>query len=48
MTGANLFSAEGTPKIQFEDIYVRGSEPASMRSRILEEIYSYDSLESGG
>ena len=48
MTGANLFSAEGTPKNLFEDIYVRGSEPASMRGRILEENYSYDSLESGG
>ena len=47
MTGANLFSAEGTPKNLFEDIYVRGSEPASMRGRILEENYSYDSPKNG-
>jgi len=36
--------AEGTPRILFEDIYVRGSEPKSMRGRILEENYSYGPL----
>jgi hypothetical protein len=41
-----FFIAEGTPKNLFEDIYVRGSEPAYMRGRILEENYSYDSHES--
>jgi hypothetical protein len=46
MTSTNLFSAEGTPKNLFEDIYVPGSEPASMRGRILEENYSYDSHKS--
>jgi len=32
---------EGTPKNLFEDIYVHGSEPASMRGPILAENYSY-------
>ena len=36
-------AAEGTPKNLFEDIYVKGSEPQSMRGRILEENYSYQS-----
>jgi pyruvate dehydrogenase E1 component alpha subunit len=32
---------EPTPKILFEDIYVRGSEPAYMRGRTPEETYYY-------
>jgi pyruvate dehydrogenase E1 component alpha subunit len=32
---------DGTPKILFEDVYVKGSEPKSLRGRILEENYSY-------
>jgi len=39
----DLIVAEGTPKILFEDIYVRGTEPPFMRGRILEENYSYPS-----
>jgi hypothetical protein len=31
-----------TPKILFEDIYVRGSEPAFMRGRIPEENFYYE------
>lgn len=30
---------ENTPKILFEDIYVRGSEPEFLRGRTLEETY---------
>lgn len=33
---------DATPKILFEDIYVRGSEPEYMRGRIPEENYYYD------
>ena len=32
---------EATPKILFEDIYVRGSEPAFMRGRTVDETYYY-------
>jgi pyruvate dehydrogenase E1 component alpha subunit len=32
---------EGTPKILFEDIYVRGSEPQFIRGRTLDENYYY-------
>lgn len=32
---------DATPKILFEDIYVRGSEPEFMRGRTLEENYYY-------
>lgn len=32
---------EATPKNLFEDIYVRGSEPAFMRGRIPEENFYY-------
>ena len=32
---------EATPKILYEDIYVRGSEPQFMRGRIPEEDYYY-------
>jgi pyruvate dehydrogenase E1 component alpha subunit len=32
---------EATPKILFEDIYVRGSEPQFMRGRTLDENYYY-------
>jgi pyruvate dehydrogenase E1 component alpha subunit len=31
---------ENTPKILFEDIYVRGSEPDFMKGRTLEETYA--------
>lgn len=33
---------EATPKILYEDIYVRGSEPQFMRGRVPEENYYYD------
>lgn len=33
---------EATPKILFEDIYVRGSEPQFLRGRIPEENYYYE------
>ena len=33
---------ETTPKILFEDIYVRGSEPDFMRGRIPDENYYYE------
>jgi pyruvate dehydrogenase E1 component alpha subunit len=33
---------EPTPQILFEDIYVRGSEPAFMRGRIPDENYYYE------
>ena len=36
------WTAEGTPKNLFEDIYVKGSEPKYVRGRILEENYSYE------
>lgn len=40
---------EATPKILFEDIYVRGSEPEFMRGRIPDENYYYDqSVSEGG
>ena len=32
---------DATPKILFEDIYVRGSEPDFMRGRIPEENFYY-------
>lgn len=32
---------EATPKILFEDIYVRGSEPAYLRGRTTDETYYY-------
>lgn len=33
---------DATPKILFEDIYVRGSEPEFLRGRIPEENFYYD------
>lgn len=33
---------DATPQILFEDIYVRGSEPAYLRGRIPEENFYYD------
>ncbi|KAI0997697.1 Pyruvate dehydrogenase E1 component subunit alpha [Podosphaera aphanis] len=36
-----MAAPEATPKILFEDIYVRGSEPVSMRGRTLDESYYY-------
>jgi pyruvate dehydrogenase E1 component alpha subunit len=33
---------DATPKILFEDIYVRGSEPEFLRGRIPEENYYYE------
>ncbi|KAI9799063.1 MAG: alpha subunit of pyruvate dehydrogenase [Piccolia ochrophora] len=33
---------EATPQILYEDIYVRGSEPAFLRGRVPEENYYYD------
>ena len=33
---------EATPKILFEDIYVRGSEPAYLRGRTPDETYYYE------
>ncbi|KAF1344459.1 pyruvate dehydrogenase E1 component subunit alpha [Delphinella strobiligena] len=37
-----MAAPDATPKILFEDIYVRGSEPEFMRGRIPEENYYYD------
>lgn len=40
---------ETTPKILYEDIYVRGSEPEFMRGRIPDENYYYEqSVREGG
>lgn len=40
---------EATPKILYEDIYVRGSEPEFMRGRIPDENYYYEqSVREGG
>lgn len=36
-----MSAPEPTPKILFEDIYVRGSEPLYMRGRVPEEDYYY-------
>ena len=36
-----MAAPEATPKILFEDIYVRGSEPAFMRGRTPDENYYY-------
>lgn len=37
-----MSAPEATPKILYEDIYVRGSEPQFLRGRIPEENYYYD------
>ena len=37
-----MSAPEATPKVLFEDVYVRGSEPAFLRGRIPEEIFYYD------
>lgn len=36
---------DATPKVLFEDIYVRGSEPQFMRGRIPEENFYYDTTQ---
>jgi pyruvate dehydrogenase E1 component alpha subunit len=36
-----MAAPEATPKILFEDIYVRGSEPAYLRGRTPDETYYY-------
>lgn len=38
----NMAVPDATPKILFEDIYVRGSEPQFMRGRVPEEAFYYD------
>lgn len=38
-----MLAPEATPQILFEDIYVRGSEPAFMRGRVVEENHFYES-----
>jgi len=37
-----MLAPDATPKILFEDIYVRGSEPEFLRGRIPEENFYYD------
>ena len=43
-----MAAPEATPKILFEDIYVRGSEPEFMRGRIPEENFYYEQSDAEG
>jgi pyruvate dehydrogenase E1 component alpha subunit len=40
-----MAAPEATPKVLYEDVYVRGSEPAFLRGRVPEENFYYE--ESG-
>jgi pyruvate dehydrogenase E1 component alpha subunit len=42
-----MAAPEATPKVLFEDIYVKGSEPEFLRGRIPEENFYYNEHDMG-